>query len=330
MKLNSLLSIFIVASCSIFDCLAQEAIVPPSNRSTAGLEKNQLFYATNRFIVSQQGPVSLPLDHLFDGNYHPNYSGPGISDAAPYVVTIENLPDVHIQAGGWVGWTTRYWNPVKFKIEVYNSYDYGSPGYPAPNSWITVAEVDHYTGGSYMAPVYSVSPRKIRYTFYQASGPGSQLGISELFFIHPEATTAYDGMMVKYDMAGNVGLGVTSDPAYKLSVNGKIRAKEIKVESGWADFVFKPGYQLPPLEQVEQFIKSNQHLPDIPSEEIIRKEGVSLGEINTKLLQKIEELTLYLIENSKQIRTLQSDMKILKTENFDLKGLLLLKSELSK
>jgi len=103
---------------------------------------------------------------------------------------------------------------------------------------------------------------------------------------------------------GNVGIG-TTNPQSKLAVNGVITAKEINVTlDGWPDFVFKPNYNLRPLSEVEQFIKANNHLPEIPSESEVKENGVSLGEMNAKLLQKVEELTLYLIEQEKKIDTL--------------------------
>ncbi|MES2458835.1 MAG: hypothetical protein V4594_25000 [Bacteroidota bacterium] len=100
---------------------------------------------------------------------------------------------------------------------------------------------------------------------------------------------------------GNVGVG-TATPTDKLSVKGKIRAQEIKVETnGWADFVFAKDYKLPSLQATEQHILANGHLPGIPSAAEVAKDGIELGEMNKKLLQKIEELTLYLISNTKQL-----------------------------
>jgi len=114
----------------------------------------------------------------------------------------------------------------------------------------------------------------------------------------------FSGSAYNFDI-GNVGIGI-ADPTEKLSVNGKIRAHEIKVETtGWPDFVFKPDYNNPSLLSVEKFIKMNGHLPDIPSAEIIEENGVNLGEMNKKLLQKIEELTLHLIRQEKEITELK-------------------------
>ena len=99
----------------------------------------------------------------------------------------------------------------------------------------------------------------------------------------------------------NVGIG-TLTPQEKLSVNGKIRAKEIKVEAtGWPDYVFKPDYEKMSLQELDIYIKANGHLPEVPSAAHAEKEGIALGEINKVLLKKIEELTLHLIEKDKQL-----------------------------
>ena len=107
---------------------------------------------------------------------------------------------------------------------------------------------------------------------------------------------------------GNVGIG-TINPAYKLSVSGTIQTKEVRVETGWADFVFDKGYQLKPLPEVEAFIHINKHLENIPSAKEIQDNGLAVGEVQTKMMQKIEELTLYVIELQKQINELKKNMK---------------------
>ncbi len=101
------------------------------------------------------------------------------------------------------------------------------------------------------------------------------------------------------DGLGHIGIGILT-PREALSVNGTIRSKEVKVETAnWPDYVFKPTYQLPPLSEVKEYIDQNQHLPDMPSEAEVSKNGISLGEMNKLLVKKLEEVTLYLIEKDK-------------------------------
>ncbi|OFY36970.1 MAG: hypothetical protein A2X01_04670, partial [Bacteroidetes bacterium GWF2_35_48] len=108
---------------------------------------------------------------------------------------------------------------------------------------------------------------------------------------------------------GNVGIGYTN-PNYKLHVNGIIKAKKILVDQGnWYDHVLKPDYKLMPLDSLEKFITLNSHLPEIPSQDEIVNSGLNIGEINGLLLKKIEELTLYLIEQQKTIKFLKEKVE---------------------
>lgn len=108
---------------------------------------------------------------------------------------------------------------------------------------------------------------------------------------------------------GNVRIGTgTMNPTKALEVNGTIRSKEVIVEiANWSDFVFDNNYKLMSLKETERFIKQNGHLPNVPSAAEVEKEGIELGEMNAILLQKIEELTLYVIELEKQIDELKGD-----------------------
>jgi hypothetical protein len=94
-----------------------------------------------------------------------------------------------------------------------------------------------------------------------------------------------------------------------LDVAGNVRANKVVVNTTGADFVFASGYRLPSLKTVEQFIKANHHLPGIASAQQMQQDGLNLGDNQTKLLQKIEELTLYVIEQQKQIKALQEENK---------------------
>ena len=125
-----------------------------------------------------------------------------------------------------------------------------------------------------------------------------------------------DRMMLHPD--GRVSIG-TAFPAtgYSLSVNGKIISSEVKVQlqANWPDYVFDKSYTRPSLSQLETFVTSNKHLPGIPTALEVKKEGIELGEMNRKLLEKVEELTLYMIEMNKRIDSLEKENKQLRSSS---------------
>lgn len=104
------------------------------------------------------------------------------------------------------------------------------------------------------------------------------------------------------NVLGSVNVGTeTANPDYLLQVKGKIRAQEIKVETAnWPDYVFQKAYKLPSLKEVSTYIKKNSHLPAMPPEAEVAREGIDLGEMNKLLVKKVEELTLYLIEKDQR------------------------------
>ncbi|HEX3007802.1 MAG TPA: hypothetical protein VHO90_09330, partial [Bacteroidales bacterium] len=108
---------------------------------------------------------------------------------------------------------------------------------------------------------------------------------------------------------GNVLIGknTQTNTSYKLDVAGKIRADEIVVNTTGADFVFEPTYNLRSLPELETFIKQNKHLPEIAPAKEMQENGVSAGEMQAKLLQKIEELTLYVIELKKENERIRNE-----------------------
>ncbi len=129
-------------------------------------------------------------------------------------------------------------------------------------------------------------------------------------------------LMLLDGATGKLGIGTTDlSGKHLLRVDGSIGAREITVEAdGWSDFVFEEDYQLPTLEEVEAHITGKGHLPEIPNEQEIMETGVNLGDMDAKLLQKIEELTLYLIEQNKQNKAQQVRIEQLEKELRQLKN----------
>jgi hypothetical protein len=118
---------------------------------------------------------------------------------------------------------------------------------------------------------------------------------------------------------GKVVIGnVTSPGSYKLYVGGAILAERVKIalssSADWADYVFAPGYELLSLDSVFDYIHANCHLPGVPSAEEMVDEGLDVSKMNAKLLEKIEELTLYLVALSEQNKDIRADIELLKKQ----------------
>lgn len=110
------------------------------------------------------------------------------------------------------------------------------------------------------------------------------------------------------DASGNVGIGTVNTAAgYMLNVGGKAICEELKVqlEGSWPDYVFEKKYNLMPLDKLETFINTNKHLPNIPKASEVATEGIEVGEMQRRMMEKIEELTLYIFELKKEIENIK-------------------------
>lgn len=140
------------------------------------------------------------------------------------------------------------------------------------------------------------------YGFYMGAWSGNvtnKYGV----YINDAAATNYFG--------GLVGIGTTNTQGYSLAVNGSaiFTKAVVKLYANWPDYVFKKGYTLPSLASLSRYIRANNHLPGLPSADSVSKNGVDLGDNQARLLQKIEELTLYIIDQDRKIDALQKANK---------------------
>ncbi|WP_199119357.1 hypothetical protein [Pedobacter sp. ASV28] len=162
---------------------------------------------------------------------------------------------------------------------------------------------------------YSTTGNPIALTWGTGSGTGNVAFVNYLRslgdynYMHRSGDEEIAG---NKSFSGNISIGTTDSKGYKLAIAGNMIAEEIKVklQGTWPDYVFHKDYQLPSLTELEQFIGENNHLPGVPSEKEVKEAGnISLGEMNKILLKKIEELTLYVIEQQKVINKILENKK---------------------
>ncbi|MFC5284243.1 hypothetical protein [Pedobacter alpinus] len=139
---------------------------------------------------------------------------------------------------------------------------------------------------------------------FELNAYGAGIGYSPPSYASPD----------KLYVNGNVGIG-TNTPDAKLTVAGNIHSREVKVSvNAGADFVFNKNYPLKPLDSLALFINQYKHLPEIATAKQMENDGINLSEMNIKLLQKIEELTLYLIQKDKEVKSLEERMNALEAK----------------
>lgn len=232
----------------------------------------------------------------------------------------------------------KYWNrPIANRARISNTADSVGIGLSSPNEWldvngnirsrsnlmadndITVAGASFLTGnvnaGSDIimdnaGATIQMKIGGINKGFFQLSGENTRTGTNSgnttgKFIIR---TNNFDRLWV--DSAGNVAIGSAYKVAdgYKLSLNGKMMCEEVRVQmdADWPDYVFADDYRLMPLSELEKFLKKNRHLPGILPAAHVKANGLELGDTNKRMMEKIEELTLYILELKKEIDGIKS------------------------
>jgi hypothetical protein len=186
----------------------------------------------------------------------------------------------------------------RYSLHAYNNPNGNIDFYLITNNWTAMAVKSCMLGGD--------ATRLILNTVTE-SLPSGLVEITPLN-IKPILTSDYDG-----NMAINMA---TPDSNYKLSVNGKMRTKEVKVEAlNWPDYVFEEGYDIGTLKGLESYIKTNKHLPEMPSAKEVETNGLAVSEMLKLQQKKIEELTLHLIRLDKKVSTLESENRKLKVKH---------------
>ncbi|RPH33292.1 MAG: hypothetical protein EHM93_05655 [Bacteroidales bacterium] len=197
------------------------------------------------------------------------------------------------------------------------------------NIWAGNESPNYTVHSSSKIEVFGTSQTETSIGFWQQGIASSLIG-SKPGDMNFYLTNTYDGSnlgiaskSITLNPNGLVGIGTTS-PTYKLDVCGTIRAKEVIVDLNGTcapDFVFKSNYKLMDLKELENFVKTNQHLPEIASEKEMVENGVNMKDLQMKFLQKMEEMTLYIIEQnkknelqSKEIELLKQEIELLKTK----------------
>lgn len=306
---------FIIASTL---CMAQTTNYIPKYNSSTTFNNSCIYQNGNNIGVGVTNPQEkLTIDGAVRGNQSGALrisTGYGYVDVGPKTNSYANfytdrtayLFDKEIRtSSGSIGSNNSYLslNTASNTRLYINSQGYIGIGTTQPKSRLDVNGTFRISGSAH-------------FIFAEAGGSGvinfGNNGEGDLYFRSLPTggdINSFNQLMILTN-DGRLGIGTWTPGSYKLAVNGGIRAKYIDVETGWSDFVFEQGYNLMTLEDLEQYIKDNGHLPDIPSAEDVAQNGVNVGESLSKLLQKIEELTLYVIDLKKENEILKEKLSL--------------------
>ncbi|MCX6248506.1 MAG: hypothetical protein NTW10_12335 [Bacteroidetes bacterium] len=222
------------------------------------------------------------------------------------------------------GFVSNFWKPTLDRISIYLNKDYGKVGIGTDkplqklhvvNGNILVSRQEGQTKGfgSLNGSVLfgevatdSLPNGEWGIEYYNPATAFDSAGLNFWKVGSPTYQGSNYNLFLRND--GNVGIG-TKNPQSKLAVNGKVTAKEFEATlDGFPDYVLKKDYSLRSLPELEAYIEKNFHLPEIPSENEVKQNGLNLGNMDAALLKKVEELTLYVISLNKKIEKLEAEL----------------------
>ncbi len=330
--------------------------------SQTQIETSKIWYGTNKTVIGDSGDLLIPYGteqgFLNQNNRVLQLKGNSTSFGIPIVSFVKNSKfDIW---GGTINWTSPYFSGnEKRYAQISGTLTSNNNGqirfWTFKGGGASLSEMMFDAQGRLGIGVTPSSKLSVYGTGAEGWNSGLELNregggkgwvivdgdgmklrtpvASDNFYFKNDANTT----SVFIGANGRMGIG-TENPDQLLTVNGIIHSKEIKIdlEAPFADYVFEkyyneastlnPDYSLPSLKYIEDFTRKNNHLPGIPSASQIKANGLDVGHMSNILLEKIEELTLYTIEQEKEIETLQKqkqDLEELKEENTNLKNRLL-------
>jgi hypothetical protein len=247
----------------------------------------------------------------------------GTTDAQPLVFRTDNAPRMRVLANGNLLLNKTQDNGNILQVA-------GNGSFVGPiGTGAALLLGDNGVNKSFGIATYGDASGNDRYTaighnmwegsFYNTNKQGGGIylddrnGVLPIRFMIRQAGTDPSIYAAGVSAAGNFLIGHTADQAgYKLQVNGNIRTRKVRVDQDtWADYVFESNYPLRSIKEVEEYIQAQKHLPDVPSAAEVKKEGLDVGDNQVVLLKKIEELTLYIIQQQKQLEAQQKRIDLL-------------------
>lgn len=291
-------------------------------KSAANSSDLSLNYSKSAFVSEYETSVTFPAGYAI-GNYieflrvNPisagasgyyqisiSYTRGSIASAATHLATISHSNPAIWRETGRINNNPYVGSYVNFTVDC--NTEYGNPRF-------RIRAINTLGVNTDLTVYIKVTSLNSNGAFTSLNATGTDLSVSKFLpmtsdwdlYVGDVFSTNGASLAIKASQNGNVGIG-TANPTSKLTVAGNINSREVKVTvDAGADFVFDREYDLPSLKFLNNYIKENKHLPNIASAKEMQTNGINLSEMNIKLLQKIEEMTLYIIELNKRIENLE-------------------------